>query len=151
MIPGRPRRLDAQCNVKLAGNTTANCKQDGYANSRQWGVDGVQCDLEGVLGLKDDGINCLKRNTTAVAGMLAHKERIDATTRWLALGSVLSVAFGRPCSERLHAISYLISPSPSVSPGHLRSLCEIRGDNSRPQHIRLRPPPQTAPPTRSGV
>lgn len=114
----------------------------------------MRCDLEGLLGLKDDGINCLKWTICAVVGMLAHKERIDATTidsrmiwntrralRSLALGSALSVAFGRPCSELFHAISYLISPSPRVSPENLRSLCELRGDISRPQHLRQRTPP----------
>ena len=35
--------------------------------------------LEGLLGLKDDGINCLKWITTAVVGTLARREVIDAT------------------------------------------------------------------------
>lgn len=42
--------------------------------------DGIETDRRGILGLKDDGINVLNWNATAVTGYLARKEGFLATT-----------------------------------------------------------------------
>lgn len=46
---------------------------------------------------------------------------LEHATRATALGSVVSVSFGRLCGEHLHAISYLICKSPSVNP----AICDL--------------------------
>ena len=95
----------------------------------------------------EDSINYLKRNTTAAAGMLVQKERSDAVivnSRELVRGSALSVQFGQLRSDLFQAISYLISQSPSVVPSDLRSLCELRGNISRPWQLRVRNRPEPA-------
>ena len=96
----------------------------------------------------EDSISYLKRNITAVAGMLVQKERSDAVivnSRELARGSALSVQLGQLRSGFFQAISYLISQSPSVALPDLRSLCEFRGNISRPWQLRVCNPGQSQP------
>lgn len=124
--------------------------------------DGIRKQSSSLLGLKDVGIDCLKWNTTAVVGCLHRKGRINATaidsreavnlgsgtrlhkTRARVYFACDSVALGRSRSGLSRGIAYLISPSPSLSLGHLRFMCELRGDISQPSLLRVFTPPQTA-------
>lgn len=84
-------------------------------------IDGILCDLEGFLGPADDGIDWLKWKITAVVGILARKERIDATTSTALALVIWNTRRAAITRIRFGPLGEARQPSQRVRPSHLLS------------------------------